>query len=304
MVRLLITFAAATLAIGQAQQTTDPPRGTRVIDAVAYDHAGKAVMDLKPSEVEVWVGHFKVPIETFTVVTPGADERNGRFFVLLLDDISVPLPLVPRVKEAAHRFIGALLPNDQMAVVMLNNPSVEVTGDAAKLRRAVDSYYVKATGVQRADQLGGQVLSTIGSIASAFVEAGEGRKTIVGIGSGWLLDRPIPNPMAGGDDLLQVWIAAMGALSRTNSTFYVIDPAGLGSARVDGGDSGFAHETGGMGFLNVNDLNGAVDRILRESASHYAIKVGNPPVGGTGLREVELRVKRRGVTIRARRAIH
>src|SRR5258708_5643471 len=106
MFRLLLTLAAAALALGPAQQTTtDPPGGTRVIDAVAFDHAGKAVMDLKPSEVEVWLGHFRVPIETFTVVTPGADERNGRFFVLLLDDISVPLTLVPRVRDAARRFI-------------------------------------------------------------------------------------------------------------------------------------------------------------------------------------------------------
>ena len=50
-------------------------------------------MDLKPSEVEVWIGHFRVPIDTFTVVQPGADERQGRLFVLLLDDISVPLPI-------------------------------------------------------------------------------------------------------------------------------------------------------------------------------------------------------------------
>jgi hypothetical protein len=186
---------------------------------------------------------------------------------------------------------------------MLNEPVLEMTDDPAKLRRAIDGYYVRATGVLRADQLGAHILTTVGTIARSLIEAGEGRKTIVGIGSGGLLDRPIPSPAVGGD-LLPEWIAAMHELSRTNSTFYVIDPGGLGTTRVDGGDNGFARETGGMAFINVNDLSGAADRIMRESASHYTLRVGSPPVGGTGLRELELRVSRRGVTLRARRAVH
>lgn len=299
---VLLWLAVTPTATGQPPAETS--RTTVLVDVVAVDRRGMPVMDLKPADVEVWIGHFRVPIETFTVVQPGADEREGRLFVLVLDDIAVPLTMVPRVKEAAHHFVAGLRPGDQMAVVMLNDPVVEMTGDPARLRRAIDAYYVRATGMMRTDQLGAHVLTTIGAAAQSLIEAGEGRKTIVGIGSGWLFDRPIPPP-ASGSDLLREWIAAMRALSRTNSTFYAIDPAGLGTRRVDGGDSGFARETGGMAFLNTNDLKQAADRILRESASHYTLRVGSPPVGGTdGLRELELRVKRPGITVRARRAIH
>ena len=287
-----------------AQNRTDAPRSTVVLDVVAVDRRGMPVMDLKPAEVEVWIGHFRVPIETFTVVQPGADEREGRLFVLVLDDITVPLSLMPRVREAAHHLVAGLRQGDQMAVVMLNDPVVEMTGDPVRLRRAIDAYNVRATGVLRTDQLGGHVLTTIGAAAESLIEAGEGRKTIVGIGSGWLFDRPIPAPTVG-NDLVREWIASMRALSRTNSTFYAIDPGGLDNRRLPGGDSGFAHETGGMAFFNRNDLKDVADQILRESASHYSLRVGNPPVGGTdGLREVELRVKRSGLTVRARRAIH
>ena len=304
MFRLLVLLMLAALAPTALRQPVDPPRGPIVIDAVAFDRSGSPVMDLKPSEVEVWIGHFRVPIDTFTVVQPGADEREGRLFVLLLDDIATPLTLVSRVKDVARRFVAALAPGDQMSVVMLSDPVVQSTSDAAPLRRAIDAYNVRASGVWRADQLGAHVLTTIGGIAGALAEAGSGRKSIVGIGTGALLDRPIPPPTIG-YDLRPEWIAAMRALSRTNSAFYVIDPAGVGTTRVDGGETGFARETGGVAFVNTNDMNGAVDRIVRESASHYAIRVGNPPVGGTtGLRELELRVARRGVTIRARRAVH
>lgn len=303
MTRLLLACALFALTVSAAASSQDTPRPSIVIDAVAFDRDGAEVMDLKPDEVEVRIGQFRVPIDTFTVVRPGADERQGRLFVLVLDDIATPLAMVPRVRETARRFVSALRPGDQMAVVMLNDPVLQSTNEPAKLRQAIDAYQVRATGMLRADQLGSQVLSTIGGLARSLAEAGEGRKTIVGIGAGWLLDRPIPGPSVG-QDLLPEWIAAMREMSRTNSTFYVIDPGGVGTTRADGGNTGFARETGGMAFVNTNDLNGAADRIVRESASYYALRVGSPPVGGSGLRPLELRVSRRGVTLRARRAIH
>ena len=56
------------------------------------------------------------------------------------------------------------------------------------------------------------------------------------------------------------------------SNLYVIDPSGVGMSRVDGGQEGFARETGGQLFQNTNDLRGTVDRILRESASFYLVE--------------------------------
>ena len=50
-----------------------------------------------------------------------------------------------------------------------------------------------------------------------MVEAGEQRKTIVAIGSGWLFDRPIPPPTIG-MDVRKDWIAAMQAMAVSNVT--------------------------------------------------------------------------------------
>lgn len=306
MTRIFLASAMVgmlTVSGDAGQSPADAPRARLTIDAVAFDSRGMPVMDLKPSEVEVRIGHFRVPIDTFTVVTPGADERLGRIVVLLLDDITVPLTMTPRVREVARHFVSRMGPGDQMAVVLLNNPSLETTQDAAKLNRAIDAYTIPATGVMRRDELGSHVLKTIGTISRAFAEAGTGRKVIVGIGSG-LFDRPLPPPTVGGN-LLPEWIEAMKSLSRTNTNFYAINPGGVGiSPFADGGETGFARETGGQSFMNTNDLNGAADRILRELGSYYAFAVDSPPVGGSGLRPLDVRVSRKGVTIRARRAIH
>lgn len=297
---LIVLLAAATAARGQAPVERVP--GRVEIDVVAVDRNGVPVMDLKQEEVEVWIGHFRVPIQTFTPVTPATDDKGGRVLVLLLDDVTLPLQLVPRAKEAARRFVNRMLPGDQMAVVTLNGAGMESTSDQARLRKAIDAYDVRLSGVNRIDQLGAHVLKTVASISRQLVEAGDQRKTIVAIGSGWLFDRPIPPPQVG-QSLLPEWLDAMRIMALANVSMYVIDPAGLGNSRVGGGDIGFARETGGYAYLNTNDLNGAADRILRETASYYLIGVGDPPVGGTGLREVEVRVLRRGVTIRARRAV-
>jgi hypothetical protein len=75
-------------------------------------------------------------------------------------------------------------------------------------------------------------------------------------------------------------------------------------SRVDGGDSGFARETGGLAFVSTNDVNGAADRVMRDAANYYLIGVADPPNGrGADLRELDVRVLRPGVTIRARRAV-
>lgn len=304
MTRFLVSCALFVASgIGHGQSAPERFQARLLIDAVAVDQHGAPVLDLRADELEVWIGHFRVPIDTLTAVTPATDERNGRLVVLVLDDVTVPLPLMGRVREAARRFVTRMAPGDRAAVVTLNGASMESTGDPARLFKAIDAYNVRASGVSRLDTLGEHVIQTVTALARQLAEAPDQRKTIVGIGSGWLLDRPLPPPAAG-RDLLPEWIEAMRILSLSNVNFYVIDPAGVGSTRVDGGGSGFARETGGLAFLNTNDLNGAADRIMREAGTYYLLGVGSPPVGGNGLRELEVRALRRGVTVRARRAIH
>ena len=303
---VLLALAGAVAQTGAGRQTPSGRAGGRLlIDAVAFDGRGAPVLDLRPEEVEVWIAHYRVPIETFAAVTPASDERPGRLIVLLLDDAGLPLEMVPRVRDVARRFVTRMSPGDQMAIVMLNGAVMESTDDRARLLRTIGDYNVRA-GMLRVETAGQHVLKTISALSRQLAEAPDQRKTIVAIGSGGLFDRPIPPPQVG-YDVRKEWVEAMLAMAASNVNFYVIDPSGMTSgpgSRVDGGVSGFARETGGLAFLATNDLNGAADRIMRESANYYLIGVADPPNGGgADLRELDVRVLRQGVTIRARRGI-
>jgi VWFA-related protein len=305
MTRLLIALAVIGTMGAEREPGQSPvvPAGHLSIAAVAVDRNGLPVLDLRPEELEVWINGYRVPIETLTAVTPGHDEGGGRSIVLLLDDVTLEPAAVPRARDAARRVVDRMSPGDQMTIVTLNGAVMESTGDRARLLQRLNAYNTRATGVMRLDMLGEQVLKTVAALSRQLAESSDRRKTVVAIGSAWLFDTPIPPPTIG-RDLRPEWTDAMRAMAFANVTLYVIDPAGVGTSRTFSGSSGFARETGGHTFANTNDVNGAADRIMREAGSYYVIRVTDPPVGRKAdLRELDVRVLRRGITVRARRAI-
>lgn len=298
----LIGFTASGVMRAQNPQATPAPDRLLEISAVALDRKGDPVTDLKREDLEVWINGYRVPIQTVAAVTPQTEDRAGRLIVLLLDDVTVEPRMVPRVREVARRFVTRMRPEDRMAVVLLNGAAVEMSSDPSRLLRRIDAYNQTIAHLQ-VERLGAQVLTTITSLSQQMGEAPERRKVIVCIGSGWLFDTPIPPAQVGGE-VRREWLDAVRAMAVTDVNLYVIDPGGVGTSRAGTGRDGFARDAGGHAFVNTNDLNGAVDRVLREIDDYYVIRVGDPPVGrGTAVRELDVRSLRRDITIRARRAI-
>lgn len=273
------------------------------IHAVAVDRAGNPVADLRPGDLEVWIGQYRVPIESLVVPAARTSEGPGRLIVLLLDDITLEPLMVARARDAANRFADRMQPNDRVGVVRLNDSRMELTSSPAQVRAQVDRFR-QSLGVIPTDQLGAQLLTTVAGVARAIVEAPEPRKIIVGIGSAWLLNTPVPPAEIGrGLDIRQEWFDAMRALGNAGATYYVIDPAGVGASRQSA-SYGLAREAGGVAFVNTNDLAGAVDKVLREVDNYYVIRVGDPPVGRKAIvRELDVKSLRRDVTVRTRRGI-
>ncbi len=304
MTRILIALglmAALALAPSRAQTPSDAPAAHLRIGVVAVDQKGAPVTDLRPAEFEVWISGYRVPIVDVFVVTP---ESQKRLVVLVLDNGAIGPNLAPRVKEAARHFVDRMAPGDRLAIVPLHGGAMEPTGDRSELLRAIDAYYTQGIPF-RPDDGWQHVLSTMESLARRLAETSNGRKTIVAIGAGWMFDTPLSPP--GGRDLRPEWVNAMRAMAATNTSLYVIDPVGLGmiqGANRFGGASGFARETGGHAFLNTNDLGGAAARIWAEAGTYYVLATANPPVQRTAdLRELDVKVLRQGVTVRARKGI-
>jgi VWFA-related protein len=297
---------AALVAIVHAdlssQQVTEPRPGRVLIDAVALDRNGLPVQDLRREDLEVWIGGYRVPIDTLTAVSTG-DDRPRRSLVLLLDDVTIEPVVVARAREAARRFVARVSPGDRISIVTLGGSVVGPTDGQATLSQGIDRYNQRLTGLLRRDELGAQVLTMLTSVSRQLAKELNRRHTIVAIGSAWLFDTPLPPP-GSTLDLHDQWIEAMRSMASANVNFYVIDPSGVGLSPVPGGDSGFAREAGGRTYVNTNDFNGAADQILREADNYYLIGVRDPPIGRKAdLRQLEVRSLRRGVTLRARKAI-
>ncbi len=307
MTRFLVSLYLAVfcgLAGHNSQNTGDAQSGRLSIDIVAVDRKGEPVRDLTRDDLEVWIEHYRVPIRTLTIVEPQAGREPARLIVLLLDDVTISPAIVPRARDAAAEFVRKATANDRIMLATLSGAWSETSGEPAKLRRALEGYTVRATGFERPDVLSEHFLDTLASIAGQLTEVPGGRKLIVAIGSGTVLDRPLPPPGLGGRDVRPQWINAMRALMSAHMHLYVFDPVGVGAMPADGGKGGFANATGGHAFLNTNDSAGVVDRVMRDASNYYVLDVPDPPVGAkSDLRDLEVRVKRSGVTILAPRAL-
>jgi hypothetical protein len=301
----LMCWAFLSTGTGALQEPPRPANPGRLLEiqAVAVDDRGNPVTDLRPQDVEVWIAGVRVPLESLGVPPARTPEGPGRLIVLVLDDITLEPVMVSRAREVANRFASQMAAGDRLGVVMLNSGRLEITSGPAQARSLIDRFR-QSLGALPVDQLGAQLLKRVADVARAIVEAPERRKIIVGIGSGWLLDTPVPpGEIGGGLDIRREWFDAMRAMGNAHATYYVVDPAGVGASRQMG-SYGLAHEAGGYSFVNTNDFNGAVDKIVREADNYYVIRVGDPPFGRKAVvRELNVKSLRRDVTIRAPRGL-
>ena len=141
MIRLVILLALVALqSVGS--QAPAPPGAPLLIDAVVVDARGMPVMDLKREDLEVWIAGYRVPIDTLTAVN-ASNERHGRSIVLILDDLTIPLDQMARVRDVARRFVfisgGALTPKMQDFLGAAPNLKVWKPFGAAELLDAIAS---------------------------------------------------------------------------------------------------------------------------------------------------------------------
>ena len=173
-------------------------------------------------------------------------------------------------------------------------------------------------------------LSTLRQVADYLAGVRGRRKAVVFFSEGidYDIDNTIGNRYA--SDLRDEMLAAIAAATRANVSFYGVDPRGLSGLSDEGIEItaipndptlglGYAslsdelrrsqdslrtisEETGGFAAVNRNDFREAFGRIIQDNSGYYLLGYYSTDTRRDGrFRRVQVRVKRPGLTVRARK---
>jgi VWFA-related protein len=286
-----------------AQQPFTAATNLVVVPVVVVDPKGAAVADLTADDFVVTEDGKPVTIQSFVAPAGGsATGEDGRFIVVALDNLLTPAEIAYRVKDIARMFVARLGPRDVMSIISINGGRATTTSDPAALRAAIDRFspaFGEDTWTTAQKTVHG--LRMISSLTEQVVESSHRRKVFVFIGGAAMFS---PQELSAfGDranDVSPEWRDAIRATTRNNVAVYVIDPRGLTAQPNDWSES-FAAETGGDAWGRTNNFRGAVDRIWPEAGSYYLLGYA-APINDLKLHKIDVKVGRRGLTVRARRA--
>jgi VWFA-related protein len=172
------------------------------------------------------------------------------------------------------------------------------------------------------------VFDTVRMLAESLAPLSGRRKSVVMFSEGFNYQLTEPFGMRSVSDVLRATQDTLNAAARANVNFYTIDPRMLDGAGTDfmqmsgpGMPKGatqdaireelqqsqdslrvLAEETGGFASLNTNRFASAFDRIVQRNSQYYVLAYVAPQHQQDGrFHSIDVRVKRPGVTITARR---
>jgi len=294
--------ALASLPLS-AQQPFKAGTNLVVVPVVVADGKGAMVQGLTVNDFRVEEDGKPVVIESFVAPTLEPDNPDqSRFIVLALDNLSTAAEIAYRVKDIANRFVDKLGPYDVMSVITISGGKAVTTNSKAELKAAISKFSVNfGAEIMEPWRRAEHGLKTINELTDQVVKAPHPRKLMVFVGNADMFSPETPAAYGGpGLGLMAEWMDAIGATARNNVSVYVIDPLGLMASPGDWSKS-FAHETGGYAWGRTNNFPRAVDQIFQESASYYLVGY-TPPVNDDKLHTIDVKVERKGVTVRSRRS--
>ena len=261
---------------------------------------------------------------------------GGRVFLFLLDDAQMPYSMergagfihpnerIAAVKRIAEQFINRMGPEDLAAVICVydNRCDLDFTGDRSRIRAAIDKFNPK--GAMKAAQVSANMAQ---SIAKYLQGQGSRRKTIIYVTQSEPV-RPesyFPTSLGPGQGPLTIqMVYTFRDAIKAGITVYSVNPTSmldLKDAPPDDPDApesdrtirfssrprSLSRETGGFNISRSDQFAEGVTQIFRETGSYYLLGYEPPPKKDTGynmitgLRELEVRVKRPGLTVKTHR---
>lgn len=282
---------------GQAQTIEDfsfveVPLGRRTIDVMAPPPP--------PADVGSNAGH----------------PRASRALAFVIDDIGLkPEDLIP-LRRAMTQFLETMSPDDQVAMTYIahSNLSQNFTNDIGRLIAAVQNQKEAlgtASPTAQRDKM-----SVLRNALVSLSSARQPRRAIILVSGFGCLPYP-GDSMAASEcrDLIEraqragVPIYTLDPRLFTNTEF--MQPTAPAATAGETGATPFspaiesmrilATETGGRGFAGMGDIPRAVNEIMIENGSYYLLGFYPKPLINDGkFHEIDVKVKRPGLTVRAR----
>ena len=285
---VLATYLAAVVVAAQQPQTPVFRSGTEIVDlyVTVTDQNGRLVPSLLQEDFEIFDEGVLQEIVLFE------NEVRPITVVVMLDTSASMTPSLELLMAGAEQFIIRMLPDDRGKVGAFNDkiqilPETDFIGDRDALIRALDRLQ-------------------FGNPTRLYDAIGASVDSLLGIGG-----RKVALVFTDGEDT-QHKISWRDALDKARAEEVMIYTIGLESdyfnglrqvrSRPDGRLKTFAEETGGGYFelKNSDELGPTFTRVAQELHSQYVVGFA-PTLRDGKLHELEVKLKQRGMTARARK---
>lgn len=266
---------------------------------------------------------------------------NSRLWVVIIDTLHTLESEIVPMKQVMHSFVQSIAPSDEVAIIYPNRSDLgtNFTTDRARMLaaiedvRAASGFAVDAFGfpASSGDRRSGRRASielafSLKQSANALASAPHARRAIVLMGAG------SPANMSGDAgtqwDVFDEFKDAYQTAREANVPIYTIDPRGVvvladalrrptGSGSSTGNAISFglgyqkdnlhvaAINTGGRAFVDRSNVTGAMEQLVEENGSFYLLGFyPNTTPLVDRFNEIEVRVKRPGLKVRARAGYH
>ena len=285
---VLATCLAAVVVVAQQPQTPVFRTGTEIVDlyVTVTDRNGRLVPNLLQEDFEI------LDEEVLQEIVLFENEVRPITVVVMLDTSASMTPSLELLMAGAEQFIIRMLPDDVGKVGAFNDkiqilPETDFIGDRDALIRALDRLQ-------------------FGNPTRLYDAIGASVDALQGIGG-----RKVALIFTDGEDT-QHQIGWRDALDKARAEDVMIYTIGLESdyfnglrqvrSRPDGRLKTFAEETGGGYFelMHTDELGPTFTRVAQELHSQYVVGFA-PTLRDGKIHELEVRVKQRGMTARARK---
>jgi len=269
----------------------------------------------------------------------GPDNRRWRDFVLVLDDTSISASLTKATIDLSKRLIDELGPLDRLAII--NTSRFDVVQDLATDRAAARAVVERIRGQLGPEPVSANyrsrvLLKIVRNVARGLAaETRPNRRTVLILTEGRALGATVVPGIAGDEDYhatLDAYREMLAAAAAADVAIYSVDVRGLEVRQPTiGGPTSqsvadlasvvgstyvaataisrrgllwqVSDSTGGTLVVERNRLDVDLKAMIRDSRQHYRLAYAQPASvqPGSPMRTIDVRVKGKGLTVRARR---